>query len=92
LIKKSQTAKQKRKQNKISSDLRSNKTDVQNENNLPKENFRSRKRQRNESEWKRNVAKRRRNEGKSYVNKLGQLTNCRQMKPGCNIIVSINVS
>jgi hypothetical protein len=41
LIKKSQRAKQKRKQNEISSDLRY----VQNENNLPKENCRSRKRQ-----------------------------------------------
>jgi hypothetical protein len=52
LMKKSQRAKQKRKQNEISSDVRSNKTDVQNENNLPKENCRSRKRQKNESEWK----------------------------------------
>ena len=42
-----------------------------------------RKRVRNEKEWKRNIVKRLRNEGKSYKNKLGQSKRQRELKSGC---------
>ena len=41
-----------------------------------------RKRKRDENEWKRNVAKQRRNHGKSYVTK-GKIRPERKMKKGC---------
>ena len=44
---------------------------------------RGRKRKRDENEWKRNIAKRRRNQGKSYVTKGNKIRSGRKMKKGC---------
>jgi hypothetical protein len=43
----------------------------------------SRKRTRNEAMWKRNILKRKRNSGESYVTYKGKVKRARKMKPGC---------
>ena len=44
---------------------------------------RVRKRKRDISNWKRNIAKRRRNEGKSYINSSAKEISCKVIKKGC---------
>ncbi|WAQ93514.1 hypothetical protein MAR_005985, partial [Mya arenaria] len=45
--------------------------------------MRCRRRVRNIDQWKRNIAKRRRNEGKEYITKTGNVKKARAVKPGC---------
>ena len=54
-----------------------------NQRYLEQSSRKGRKRVRNESEWKRNIAKRRRNEGKSYLAKSGKTIKARVMRKTC---------
>ena len=51
--------------------------------NLEQSSRRGRKRVRNEADWKRNIAKRRKNEGQSYMAKSGKIVKARVMRKAC---------
>lgn len=57
----------------------------QSDDTSAKESQRGRKRKRNPENWKRNIAKARRNEGVSYMNTTGKETAAREMKNGCGM-------
>ena len=66
----------------VQRDNNSQSTQVSGDNMASKEK-RGRKRKRNEENWKRNIHKRQRNTGKSYVSRTGKIRSARTLKRGC---------